>query len=64
MATERLVDAPLEILAVPVKFATIGRGFTVTVISVAEPAQLPLVVVGVTTYIIEPTVLLLGLVNV
>ena len=43
---------------------TAGFGLTVTVIVVAEPAQLPVVDVGVTIYGTVPDALLLGLVSV
>lgn len=46
------------------KLLTSGNTFTVTVILVALPAQLPPVEVGVTAYTIEPAVVVLGLVSV
>ena len=54
---------PLHVLAVVV-LVTAGFGLTVTVIVVAEPAQLPVVDVGVTIYGTVPDKLLLGLVSV
>ncbi len=47
-----------------VAVVTDGIGFTVTVIVVGEPTQLPVVEVGVTTYSTDPDAELLGLVNV
>lgn len=58
-----LGPVPLQVAAV-VELLTAGFGFTVIVISVAALAQLPVVVVAVTAYIIEPAALLLGFVNV
>ena len=54
---------PLHTDAVVV-FEMAGVGFTVTVIVVGDPTQLPVVEVGVTTYSIEPATALLGLDNV
>ena len=44
-------------------FTTKGIGFTVTVTLVEGPVHEPMMLVGVTAYIIEPAVTLLGLVN-
>jgi hypothetical protein len=53
---------PLHILAVGV-LVTIGAGYTVTVIANGVPVQDPVVEVGVTRYITDPDVILLGLVS-
>ena len=54
---------PEQILAVVAEVMA-GVGFTVTVMAVAFPTQLPVVEVGVTLYTTEPAVELLGLVRV
>ena len=64
IVTVKFALDPLHIDAVPVKTADVAIGFTVTVIVVGEPTQLPVVEVGVTTYSTEPEAELLGLVNV
>jgi len=58
-----LGPVPLHVLAV-LGVVTLGAGFTVTVILVAEPTHEPTVEVGVTAYTILPEVELLGLVKV
>ena len=59
----RLGLVPLQTLAVA-GVVRVGRGFTVTVIAVAEPAHEPAEEVGVTLYTILPAPELPGLVKV
>jgi len=58
-----LGPVPLHVAAVD-EFVTAGIGLIVTVIGNTEPAQLPVVDVGVTLYITLPAVALLGFVKV
>jgi hypothetical protein len=53
---------PLQVLAVD-GVVTTGLGFTVTVIVNGEPAQFPVLEVGVTMYCTDPVTELLGLFN-